>query len=93
MTDLHGSNGTAVRAGLETFGLVHEHTSVTIFYVSCTLQERAKKACAKDLHGGAHHHGRDARRPRKGGGRAVAASSTRTTTAEVSAGHRFPRSL
>ena len=28
-----------------------------------------------------------------GGGRAVAASSTGTTTAEVSAGHRSPRSL
>ena len=30
-------------AGLETFGLVHEHKCFTIFYVSCTLQERTKK--------------------------------------------------
>ena len=59
-------HGAGARAGLETFGLVHEHKSVTFFNVSCMLPERAKKACAKDQHGGAHHHGRDARRLRGG---------------------------
>ena len=54
------------RAGLETFGLVHEHKCGHIFYVSCTLPEVAKKTCAKDPHGGAHHHGRDACRLRGG---------------------------
>ena len=40
--------GAYAWAGLETFGLVHEHQSATIFYVSCTFPGRPKKTCAKD---------------------------------------------
>jgi len=81
------------RAGLKTFGLVHEHKSVTFFTSRVRCQNVPKKHAPKInmvapitmAATPADHAG--------GGGRAVAVSSTGTTTAEVSAGHRFPRSF
>ena len=81
-------------AALERFSLVHEHKNTEQIYVSCSWEEVTKKlryrpwvvapiaiaATPSAFAGG-------------GGRRAAAASSTGTTIAEVSAGHRSPRSL
>ena len=81
------------RAALETFGLVHEHKYVMAKTSRVRWQKLRKKLrcgpwvvapISMTATPGAFAGG---------GGRAVAVSSTRTTTAEVSAGHRFPRSL
>ena len=54
------------RAGLERFGLVHEHKNTKQIYVSCSWAEVTKKSRAAAVGGGAHQHGRDAWRLRGG---------------------------
>ena len=58
--------GRVDRAGLERFGLVHEHKNTEQIYVSCSWAEFTKKAALRTVGGGAHHHGRDACRLRGG---------------------------
>ena len=55
------------RAGLETFGLVHEHKCGYIFTSHVRWQKLPKKKALRPVGGGgAHHHGRDACRLRGG---------------------------
>ena len=84
---------TAGRAGLERFGLVHEHKNIEQIYVSCRGQKLRKKAALRPWVVAPITMAATPAAFAGGGGRAAAASSTRTTTAEVSAGHRSPRSL
>ena len=83
------------RAGLETFGLVHEHKSVT-FFTSHVRCQNAPKKRAPMINMVAPITISTTPADPAGGGKiciCIAALSTRTTTAEVSAGHRFPHSL
>ena len=79
-------------AGLEAVGLVHEHnfgnglkgyTSIRMWFKKTTLRPWVVAPITMAATSGAFAGG---------GGRAAAASSTGTTIAEVSAGHRSPRS-
>ena len=89
-----GSCGfSAVRAALETFGLVHEHNYVMTRTPHVRWQKLREKAALRPWVVAPISMATAPGAFAGSGGRAAAASSTRITTAEVSAGHRSPRSL
>ena len=82
------------RAGLETFGLVHdEHNLVTRRARCASIRIWWKKAALRPWVVAPLTMAAAPAEFAGGDFGCVAALSTRTTTAEVSAGHRFPRSL
>ena len=87
------SSETSGRAGLETFGLVHEHKYVMTRTSHVRWQKLRKKLRCGSWVVAPITMAATPAAFAGGGGRAAAASSTGTTIAEVSAGHRSPRSL
>ena len=81
------------RAGLETFGLVYEHKNAVHLTSHVRWQKLRKKLRCGPWVVAPITMAATPAAFAGGGGRAQGGSSTGTTIAEVSAGHRSPRSL